>query len=73
MQVFLLMRKLSAMDYGKGKGRDLPEVDDFVEKLVDEDEVVLNVLLADLAEVGLHDVAHLQEELEDHRGVYILL
>ena len=44
-----------------------------VEQLVDEDEVVLDVLLADLAEVGLHDVAHLDEELEHHGGVNVLL
>ncbi len=64
MQVFLLMRKLSAMDYGKGKGRDLPEVDDFVEKLVDEDEVVLNVLLGDLPEIVLHHLNKLNKQID---------
>ena len=58
------MRKLSAMDYGKGKGRDLPEVDDFVEKLVDEDEVVLNVLLGDLPEIVLHHLNKLNKQID---------
>lgn len=44
-----------------------------IQKLVDEDKVVLDVLLADLAEVGRHHIAHLVEELEHHGGVDILL
>lgn len=44
-----------------------------VQQLVDEHKVVLDVLLADFAEVGGHDVAHLVEELEDHGGVDVLL
>lgn len=44
-----------------------------VQQLVDQDEVVLHVLLADLAEVGGHDVTHLVEELEHHGGVDVLL
>ena len=51
----------------------VPEVEQLVEELVDEDEVVLHVLLADLSKVGGHDVAHLEQELEDHGGVDILL
>ena len=58
------MRKLSAMDNGKGTGRDLPEVDDFVEKLVDEDEVVLNVLLGDLPEIVLHHLNKLNKQID---------
>lgn len=44
-----------------------------VQELVDEHKVVLDVLLADLAKVGRHDVTHLIEELEHHGGVDILL
>ena len=44
-----------------------------VKQLVDEHEVVLDVLLADLAEVGRHDVAHLVQELKHHGGVDVLL
>lgn len=44
-----------------------------IEQLVDEHKVVLDVLLADLAKVGCHDVAHLVKELEHHGGVDILL
>lgn len=44
-----------------------------VQQLVDEHKVVLDVLLADLAKVGRHDVAHLVQELEHHGGVDILL
>lgn len=44
-----------------------------IEQLVDEHKVVLDVLLADLAKVGRHDVAHLVQELEHHGGVDILL
>lgn len=44
-----------------------------VQQLVDEHEVVLDVLLGDLPEVGLHDVAHLEQELEHHGGVHVLL
>ncbi len=49
------------------------KVEDLIEELVDQHKVVLHVLLADLAEVALHDVAHLQEELEDHRRGDVLL
>lgn len=44
-----------------------------VEQLIDEHKVVLDVLLADLAKVGCHDVTHLVQELEHHGGVDILL
>lgn len=44
-----------------------------IQKLVDQHKVVLDVLLADLAEICSHDVTHLVEELEDHGGVDILL
>ena len=44
-----------------------------VEQLVDEDKVVLDVLLRDLAEVRLHDADDLEQELEHHRCVHILL
>lgn len=44
-----------------------------IQQLVDEHKVVLDVLLADLAEIGRHDVAHLVKELEHHGGVDILL
>ena len=44
-----------------------------IQQLVDEHKVVLDVLLADLAKVGGHDVTHLVEELEHHGGVDILL
>ena len=49
------------------------EVEDLVQKFVDEHEVILHVLLADLAEVRLHDFDHLREKLEDHAGVDVLL
>ena len=49
------------------------EVQQLVEELVDEDKVVLYILLADLSEVGGHDIAHLEQELEDHGRVDILL
>lgn len=44
-----------------------------IQELVNEDEVVLDVFLADLAEVGRHHVTHLVEELEHHGGVDVLL
>ena len=44
-----------------------------VEQLVDEHEVVLDVLLGDLAEVALHHLDHLEQELEHHGGVHVLL
>lgn len=44
-----------------------------IQQLVDEHKVVLDVLLADLAKVGCHDVTHFVEELEHHGGVDILL
>lgn len=44
-----------------------------VQQLVDEHKVVLDVLLADLAKVGRHDITHLVEKLEHHRCVDILL
>lgn len=44
-----------------------------IEELVDEHKVVLDVLLGDLAKVGLHDVDDLEEELKDHGSVDILL
>jgi len=44
-----------------------------VQQLVDENKVVLDILLADLAEVRLHHVAHLNEELKHHRRVHVLL
>ena len=51
----------------------VPKVQQLVQQLVDEHKVVLHVLLGDLAEVGLHDVAHLEQELKDHGGVHVLL
>lgn len=44
-----------------------------VQQLVDQHKVVLDVLLADFAKVGRHDVAHLVQELKYHGGVDILL
>lgn len=44
-----------------------------VQQLVDEHKVVLDVLLADFAKVGGHDVTHLVKELEHHGGVDVLL
>ena len=38
------------------------EVHDLVQKLVDQDEVVLHILLRDLAEIVLHDLDHLEKE-----------
>ena len=46
------------------------KVHNLVQKLVDQDKVVLDVLLGDLAEVVLHDLDHLEEELKDHGGVF---
>lgn len=43
-----------------------------IQQLIDQHKVVLDVLLADLAEIGSHDVAHLVEELKHHGGVDIL-
>lgn len=48
------------------------KVQDLVQQLVDEHKVVLDVLLADLAKVGLHHLTHLEQELKDHGGVDIL-
>ena len=61
---------------GRSRERESVEVGEpvfTVQQLVDQDEVVLDVLLADLAEVGGHHVAHLVEELEHHGGVDVLL
>lgn len=44
-----------------------------IQQLIDEHKVVLDVLLADLAEVGGHDVTHFVKELKHHGGVDILL
>lgn len=44
-----------------------------VQKLIDQHKVVLNVLLADLAKIGRHDVTHFIKELEHHGRVDILL
>lgn len=44
-----------------------------IQQLIDEHKVVLDVLLADLAKVGRHDVTHFVEELEHHGSVDILL
>ena len=49
------------------------EVHDLIQDLVDEHKVVLDVFLADLPEVVLHDIDNLQEELEYHGGVHVLL
>lgn len=49
------------------------KVEDLIQQLVDEHEVILDVLLRDLAEVGLHHLDDLQKELKHHRGVHILL
>ena len=51
----------------------IAKVQELVEKLVDQDKVVFHVLLADFAKVGLHHFAHLQQELEHHGRVHILL
>lgn len=44
-----------------------------IQQLIDEDKVVLDVFLADLAKVGGHDITHLVEELKHHSGIDILL
>lgn len=44
-----------------------------VQQLVNQYKIVLDVLLGDLAEVRLHHFDDLQQELEHHRGVDILL
>lgn len=44
-----------------------------IQQLVDEHEVVLYVLFADLSKIGSHHITHLVEELEDHGSVDILL
>lgn len=44
-----------------------------VQQLVDQHKVVLDVLLADFAKVGGHDVTHLVKELKHHGGVDVLL
>ena len=44
-----------------------------VQQLIDEHKVVLDVLLRDLAEVGLHDTDDLEEELKHHGCIDILL
>lgn len=44
-----------------------------IQQLIDEHKVVLDVLLADLAEVGRHHVAHFVKELKHHGGVDVLL
>ena len=51
----------------------ISKVNNLIQDLVDEDKVVLDVLLADLAKVVLHDLDHLEEELKYHSGVDILL
>ena len=44
-----------------------------IQKLIDEDKVVLDILLAYFAKVGLHDFTHFKQELKHHFGVDILL
>lgn len=44
-----------------------------IQQLIDEHKVVLDVLLADLAKVGRHDVTHFVEKLKHHGGVDVLL
>lgn len=79
MRLFLFRGALDALlrDEGLQDARvgvlRVAEVEYLVEQLVDEHEVVLHVLLADLAEVALHHLADLPEELEHHRGVHVLL
>lgn len=51
----------------------VPEVQYLVQQLVDEHEVVLDVLLVDLAEVRLHHLREPDEELEHHGAVDVLL
>ena len=51
----------------------IAEVNDLIKNLIDQDKVVLHVLLADLAEVVLHHLDKLQQELEHHGGVHVLL
>jgi hypothetical protein len=58
----------SFMDFKK-----IPKINNFIQKLINEDKVVFNIFLADLSKVVLEDLNHLQEELKDHAGVDILL
>ena len=51
----------------------ITEIQDFVQQLVDQDKVVLDVLLGNFAEVISHDFDDLVEELEYEGGVDILL
>lgn len=44
-----------------------------IQQLLEEDNVVLDVFLADLANVGGHDITHLVEELKHHAGIDLLL
>ena len=44
-----------------------------IQKLVDQNKIVLDVLLSDLTKVGVHYKNHLVEELKHHRSVHILL
>ena len=49
------------------------EVEDFIEQLVDQHEIVLDILFANFTEIRLHDLDHLVQELEDHGRVDVLL
>lgn len=51
----------------------IAKVQYLVQQLVDKHEVVLDVLLVDLAEVRLHDLREPDEELEHHGAVDVLL
>ena len=50
-----------------------PKVNNFIQKLINEDKIVLHVLLTDLPEVILHHFDYLKKELEHHGSVDILL
>ena len=51
----------------------ISEIQYFVQQLVNQDKVVLDVLLGDFSEVVPHDLDDLVEELEDEGGVDVLL
>ena len=51
----------------------IAEIEYLVQQLVNQHKIVFHVLLADLAEVALHDLADLPEKLEYHRRIHVLL
>ena len=44
-----------------------------IQKLINKDRVVVDILLTDLSKVVLEDLNHFQEELKDHASINILL